>query len=347
MDTDSIIREIKNSMTGDPKKDGPFLKSQSEKYKDDENSAEINRDLAKLLYQCSYDDMHKTIDNFLASENPKVNEKLKEVRKRFANLNFDKGIEILKEIIRNNLFAWEEDDDKLYKSFGTPLEHALYIQIYSPDKKVCPVTCDLSGVYSLYGLGLFHKKRFTESLDAFGKALDLNPVDPEIYLNYCELLKQIKQPDELKSAVDKMMRCAVTKEQLGKGYFNYSYYFSEKNKYDKASAMLEMSRIFCNDKKLIENELKYIAGCTGIGALPPKHSKEQLLEIMRFENIPAGPSELVINTAYYLAKHSHQQLDYEMAKYYYETVWELTESDDVKEIIDEIDITLRDIKENR
>lgn len=48
-----------------------------------------------------------------------------------------------------------------------------------------------------------------------------------------------------------------------------------------------------------------------------------------------------------LAKHSHQQLDYEMAKYYYETVWELTESDDVKEIIDEIDITLRDIKENR
>ena len=88
MDTDSIIREIKNSMTGDPKKDGPFLKSQSEKYKDDENSAEINRELAKLLYQCSYDDMHKTIDNFLASENPKVNEKLKEVRKRFANLNF-------------------------------------------------------------------------------------------------------------------------------------------------------------------------------------------------------------------------------------------------------------------
>ena len=59
MDTDSIIREIKNSMTGDPKKDGPFLKSQSEKYKDDENSAEINRELAKLLYQCSYDDMHK------------------------------------------------------------------------------------------------------------------------------------------------------------------------------------------------------------------------------------------------------------------------------------------------
>lgn len=39
MDTDSIIREIKNSMTGDPKKDGPFLKSQSEKYKDDENSS--------------------------------------------------------------------------------------------------------------------------------------------------------------------------------------------------------------------------------------------------------------------------------------------------------------------
>lgn len=75
--------------------------------------------------------MHKTIDNFLASENPKVNEKLKEVRKRFANLNFDKGIEILREIIRNNLFAWEEDDDKLYKSFEPARTCALYTDLQS------------------------------------------------------------------------------------------------------------------------------------------------------------------------------------------------------------------------
>lgn len=347
MDTASIIKEIKNSMTGDPQKDGPFLKTQSEKYKDDENSAEINRELAKLLYQCSREDLQKTIDNFLASENPKVNESLNEVRKRYENLNYDKGLEILREIIRNNLFAWEEDEDKIYKSFGTPIEHALYMQIYNPDKQVLPVTCDMSEVYSLYGLGLLYKKRYTEALEAFKKSLDFNPVDPEIYLNYCELLKQIKQPDELKGAVDKMMLCAVTKEQLGKGYFNYSYYFSEKKDYDKAAAMIEMSKIFYNNKKLLDNEMKYISGCMGIGALPPRHTKEQLLEIMKYESIPAGPSELVINTAYLLAKRSHQQLDYVMAKYYYETVWELTENDDVKEIIDEINRTLRDMKESR
>lgn len=345
MNTDSIIEQIKKQMTGDPQKDGPFLKDQSEKYKNEENSDEINRELAKLLYESAYNDMHKSIDSYLANKNPEVNEKLKNVRKRFDNLNYNGGIEILREIIKDNLFAWMDDDEVTYKSFGTPVEHALYMQIYQPEKEVRPVSCNLSEVYSLYGWGLTQKKKYTEAIDAFQRAIELNPTDAEIYIRYCELLKKIKQIDELRESIDKLMQCAVTKEQLGKGYFNYSYYFSEKKDHDKASAMLEMSRIFMGDSELIETEMKYISNCMGLGSIPPSHSREQLMNIMKAEKIQPGPSALAVNTAYFLAQHSQQNLDYNMAKYFYEVVWELTENDDVKDTIAEIERTIKDMND--
>lgn len=345
MNTDSIIEEIKKQLTGDPQKDGPFLKDQSEKYKNEENSDEINRELAKLLYECAYNDMHRSIDAYLAEKNPEVSEKLKSVRKRYENLNYNGGIEILREIIKDNLFAWIDDDKVTYKSFGTPVEHALYMQIYQPEKEVRPVSCDLSEVYSLYGWGLTQKNKYTEAIDAFHRAIELNPTDAEIYIRYCELLKKIKQTDELRESTDKIMQYAVTKEQLGKGYFNYSYYFSEKKDFDKASAMLEMSRIFLNDTRLIENEMKYISNSMGLGSIPPAHSREQLMNIMKAEKIQPGPSALVVDTAYFLGQHAQQNLDYEMAKYFYEVVWELTENDDVRDMIAEIDRTIKDIKD--
>lgn len=347
MNTDSIIEEIKKQLTGDPQKDGPFLKDQSEKYKNEENSDEINRELAKLLYECAYNDMHRSIDAYLAEKNPEVHEKLKSVRKRYENLNFTGGIEILREIIKDNLFAWIDDDEVTYKSFGTPVEHALYMQVYKPEKEVRPVSCDLSEVYSLYGWGLTQKSKYTEAVDAYQRAIELNPTDAEIYIRYCELLKKIRQLDELRESTDKIMQYAVTKEQLGKGYFNYSYYFSEKKDFDKASAMLEMSRIFMNDSKLIENEMKYISNCMGLGSIPPAHSREQLMNIMKAEKIQPGPSALVVDTAYFLGQHSQQNLDYEMAKYFYEVVWELTENDDVKDMIAEIERAIKDMKDIR
>lgn len=343
MNTESIIEEIKKQLTGDPQKDGPFLKDQSEKYKNEENSAEINRELASLLYECAYNAMTESNYEYLADRNPLVREKLENVLKRYKNLNYAGGLKILEEIIKDNIFAWADNDKITYKSFGTPIEHALYMQIYQPEKEVRPVNCNMSEVYSLYGLGLTHKNRYAEAINAFQKALEFNPTDAEIYVRYCELLKTIKQNDELRINTDKLMHCAVTKEQLGKGYFNYSYYFSENGKFDKASAMLEMSRIFLSESKLIDNEVEFISSRLG-GSYPPPHTREQLMDIMIDEKIQPGPSALVVSTANFLAKHAQQELDYELAKYFYETVFELTELDEIREKIENLENDIRSMK---
>ena len=111
MNTSEIIAEIEKSLTGDPRKDGPFLKDQAEKYKNSENSTEINRELARLLYEISKKDYESSLYNYLDSENQKVNEQIENARKRFDNRNYSGGIKILEEIIRNNLPAWNDTSE--------------------------------------------------------------------------------------------------------------------------------------------------------------------------------------------------------------------------------------------
>lgn len=337
MNTKSIIEEIKSQMTGDPLRDGPFLKDISEKYQGEENSAEIDRELAKLIYECSYDDMNKTMQNYLEAVNPQVNDKLARVMKRYENLNFNGGMEVLREIIKDNLFAWEENETTIYKSFGEPIEYALYMWLYRPEKEVKPISCDLSEVYSLYGMGLTRKKRYSEAIDAYQKALDFNPTNAGIYEDYCELLKEVRQADELKVNTDKLMRCAVTKEQLGTGYFNYSFYFSERNELEKAYAMLEMSRIFTENTELIQSETEYISERLGIAGNPPAHTRDQLMNIMLAEGIQPGPSIAAVDSANVLAERAYADADYQLALYFNKIVLELTEDDGIRKKIRELE----------
>ena len=338
MNTKEIIDNIEKMLTGDPQKDGPFLKDQSEKYRDSEESEEINRELARLLFEVAKKDHDKTLDAFLSQENPKVNEQIETVKKRYDNRNYSAGMKILEEIMKNNMFSWLDTNECTYKSFGTPLEFMLYNQLYQPEKEVKPITCNLAGAYWLYGHGLMKKKKYSRAKEMIERATELNPVDPDAYIQLCEVLKYTKDADELKEACDKLLKCAVSKEQVGKAYFNYSFYFSEKQELEKAAMMLEMSRIFYSSD-IQKTEYEYLSQM--MGAAPPRHTSQELMNMMSAENIQPGPSAAVVQSAYALAKEFETQLELSLAKYFYEIVFELTEDSDTGDHIEEL---ARDIK---
>ncbi len=147
MNVNEILDDLKSKLTGDPMKDGPFLRSQSEKYREHEDYQQLNRELAKLLFQISYDDYYNNLSAYLSQENKDVDKALENVRKRYKNLNYTAGINTLEEIIKNNMLSWLETDEVTYKSFGTPLDYAVYVQLYNPNKEIRAVNCNLSDVY--------------------------------------------------------------------------------------------------------------------------------------------------------------------------------------------------------
>ena len=182
------------------------------------------------------------------------------------------------------------------------------------------------------------KKKYSRAKEMIERATELNPVDPDAYIQLCEVLKYTKDTDGLKEACDKLLKCAVSKEQVGKAYFNYSFYFSEKQELEKAAMMLEMSRIFYSFD-IQKTEYEYLSQM--MGAAPPRHTSQELMNMMSAENIQPGPSAAVVQTAYALAKEFETQLELSLAKYFYEIVFELTEDSDTGDHIEEL---ARDIK---
>lgn len=344
MNINEILDDIKSKLTGDPQKDGPFLKSQSEKYREHDDYARLNRELGKLLFKISYDDYYSNMSAYLEQENAGSEESLENVRKRYEHRNYNAGMEILEKIIKDNALSWIDTEDVTYKSFGTPVEHAVYIRTCNPDKEIRSVSCDLGEVYYLYGMGLARKQRFGEAKNALETAMRFNPTDADIILEYLELMKSMNSYGEYRKYCDKGLICAVTKVQIGMLYFNYAFYFAEMNEYDKAGKMLEMSRIFY-DNELVESEEDFLAHITG--RRPARHTAKELEEFLESERIQPGPSYVVIDSAYKLAQDAARKLDYKLAKYLYEVVLELTESGEVRDMVEDLGRTIRDLEENR
>lgn len=346
MELKDILDEVKSNLTGDPLKDGPYLKEQSEKYQGTEFSEQLDREFSEIILKITEKDYKTNLYSFLDQENVKINDQLENVEKRFKNLNFNGGIKILEEIIKNNIFAWLDTDEVTYKCFGTPLEYLLYKNLFEDknnSKEIKPVNCNLAKVYWMYCFGLTKKERYDEALKAIERAKELNPVDPEVYIQYSELAKLLRNTDDLKMCSDMLLKCAVTKNQVGSAYFNYSYYFSEIHQYDKALALLQMSHIF-KESELYATELEYISKCMGLGSLPKMYNTDQLMNILLSENIQPGPSAAVVHIANSLAKDFEKNLELKYAKYFFDIVYELTEDEPTLKHIQELSKNIKDIK---
>ena len=338
MELKDILDEVKANITGDPQKDGPYLKEQSEKYKDMEFSEELDREFSEIIFNITEKEYRTQLNDFLDQENSKINEQLANVEKRFSNLNFNGGIKILEEIIKNNILAWNDTDDVTYKCFGTPLEYLLYKNLFEDKnnaKEIKPVNCNLAKVYYMYCFGLRRKKRYNEAQKAIERAKELNPVDPEVYIQYSELAKETKNTEALKMCSDMLLKCAVTKAQVGSAYFNYSFYYSELHQYDRAVALLQMSHIF-KESELYATELEYISKCMGLGSVPPMYNTKELMNILIAENIQPGPSAAVVHISNVLAKEFESDHELKYAKYFYDIVCELTEDEKTMEHVEEL-----------
>ena len=337
MDIQNILNEIYSNLTGDPLKDGPYLKKQSDKYASTELSEELDREFAKIMYETTEKDYKDTLYTFLDNENKKTDEQLETAKKKYLNLNYNAGLEILEEIIRNNFFAWNDTEEYTFKCFGTPLEYLLYKNFFEDQnniKPIKPVNCNLAKVYWMYAFGLMRKKRYDEALNALERARNLNPADPEVYIQYAELGKFTESKDMLKMAADMLLKCAVSKEQIGKAYFTYSFYFSEIREYENAAALLQMSKIF-RESELHKTELEFITN--KLGYSPKTYTSTELMNILIAEHIQPGPSSAVVHIANTIAKDFDSKHELKYAKYFYDIVYELTENEKTLNRIQEIE----------
>jgi hypothetical protein len=77
------------------------------------------------------------------------------------------------------------------------------------------------------------------------------------------------------------------------------------------------------------------------------HSPAELAAFLESEKIQPGPSAAVVQLSYQLGQRAERELDYKMAKYYYETVLEMTEDDNIRDNIETLERTINNLNESR
>lgn len=80
MNYDEIMQEITAGLSGDPKKDFPYLKKQCDKYKDSEYGTEIVRACGRLMANLLSDEQKAELSKAMENHDLGIEATLEEVR---------------------------------------------------------------------------------------------------------------------------------------------------------------------------------------------------------------------------------------------------------------------------
>jgi tetratricopeptide (TPR) repeat protein len=137
--------------------------------------------------------------------------------------------------------------------------------------------------------------------------------------------------DDFLSMTKDCLKCVYSDSDLGRCYRNLAYYYSFLENYELASALFFFSMSFDLETETAQAELRNIQTITGKKLVVPEG--DEIRQLCIDNNIPIGPSEDILMFAYAIGDHLKKEGRYAKARFYFQVLLELTNSDEVKEIL--------------
>lgn len=331
---DEIIREITAGFTGDPSKDLPYLKSKCEEYKDHKMSKEIARACGRMMYEMLPDDAKEELNKASEKDFLGTNAILEEINFNIFKKNYDTALQMIegqiKKIEAANMF--QDDHVSEYHQFNEFFEEALYRFLAKPTKEIRQVDLvPYSEIYRLYGSLLIEKNRLAEARDALKKGLHWNPVS---FVMASEYIETYRMEGDMKTFYEKSIeafKIAIHAPQVARCFRNLGYYFTEKKLYTESIAAYMLSMRFEKDAKQVQSELYYISQIAGKIERP---SFEQIKQCSEKYGFPVDANETILGLAATYGKSFLEKGEKQGAKYCLGILYELTQDNEIKKIID-------------
>ena len=223
-----------------------------------------------------------------------------------------------------------------YYDFNTLMEMVMFQSQHPEIQPVADIEEPLNRLYAMYGSILLEQGKLDEAEEALAIAMDWNPMSAAIAFEYAEVFKQKKDWEKFKELTTAVFPIAYKRKEIAHCYRNLGYYFVEKQMWDEAVGcyLLSMSFADAEGRYQAELELKYIheetegqAQRPSIGALRSYGDKY---------GFPVGPDAKIIETAMQYGKSMLANKKYEHANYFLDIAYKLTESKELKELLDGI-----------
>jgi len=334
MSVDKIIEGLILKLTGDNDKDVKFLMSECERYKTHEYANEILRAISRLIYDILPVDEKENINQVSDNRYIGINKKNEEINIQIVKKNFDKALLLIKSVIKNiEDTGWYLNDDKNeYFCFNNLLEKLIYIDTFKPEKEVMQIPENYAEMYFKCGNVLFEIEEYDNAKIVLEKAICYNPVNTEYLFELGEVYKVKKDWDMVLKINKDCLKYAYTNKSIARCYRNLGYYYVEEEKYEYAIALFNLSINYDKEGMVAYSELYYISNKTGLDIKFP--APQIIKKILEENNIQIGANKSVLDLAYTIGFNAQKNNQVEAAKYYYNIIYELTNSNEIKKILD-------------
>ena len=336
MTYDEIMRKITQGLTGDASVDMPYLKEQMENYKRHEMAQEILRACGRLMYELIPADKKEELSKVIGNEMKGVEATLDEIRYNVYKQNITTAMKLsealVEKIDKNPMF--QNDAVSEYFTFNEFFEELLYVVYNKPQKTIRKAEIPFSEVYLQHGSLLFEQKRYMEAREVLAKARRWNPANAKIAFEYMETYKVLGEIDQFLALTKETFKYAFRALDLARCYRNLGYYFIENEMYKEAAGCYLMSLQYDRDNKTAQSELYYIQSKAPQGFTEP--TLEEFKEYGNKYGFPIGAYDDVLGIAFSYGKRMAQDGQTEGAVYCLEIVYELTDDESIKEMIENL-----------
>jgi tetratricopeptide (TPR) repeat protein len=203
-----------------------------------------------------------------------------------------------------------------------------------PEKDLRPAQLPYTEIYLLYGSLLVEMKRYAEAQEALRKGLRWNPVSFNMTSEYIETYKVTGDLEKFFSLTKEAFKIAFRSSDVARCYRNLGYFFVEKKLWSEATACYLLSLQYDHDSKTAQSELYFINSSAEGKIQEP--SIDQAREYREKYGFPIGADEDVIGLAVSYGKHFLEQGALNAAKYFLSIAYDLTGSDDILKIIEQL-----------
>lgn len=339
MNYDEIMKSITQGLTGDFDTDRQYLMNQMENYKDHDLGKEIVRACGRLLYSILPEDKKEEIARVMQTDELGVEATLDEVRFNIYKKDYEKADVLMKALVtkvedleKSGMF--QDDTVSMYFTFNGFFEELLYITRNKPKKDVRRSEIPFAEIYLQYGSLLFELKRYEEAREMLRKAMRWNPCSAQIAFEYAETYKVIGDLEGFLQVSINTFKVAYTPDTVARCYRNLAFYFVEKELWSEAMACNLMSLQYDHNSPNAMSEMYYIQQKTN-GSVP-EPGVEELRAYSEKYGFPLGADDDILGIAYGYGRRFLEDEQYEAAKYFFTILYNLTDDEEIKNIIDKI-----------
>lgn len=333
MNTQEILQEIRDGLSGEYGVDMAYLEGQITKYKNHENAAEIESGIAELAYEILPDDKKEQVARMMYMDGKRLDTVMNEAIQLINEKKHEEAFKLTEALYTKIRISYRETEEKMYLSLRNPLEHQLYLYFYQPSKRLERPPFDLSRMVMLHGYNLLEAQRPEDAIAVLEDAVRFNPMNTDAYFEMAECFKFLKQTEDLLGCTKETLSIATSPEEISRCYCNLGFYCVETEDYDSAVCFYYEAMVYA-ENPVVTAELHHIHKVTGKKLTPPTR-KEVNAAFDKYGIKPGANGEVVAVVAA-LAKDSVESNDKNRAKIYFRILYGLTNDPEVKKTLDEL-----------